>query len=345
MPAEPDAVEIRVVACLVEKQRTTPDAYPLSLNALRLACNQSTNRDPVVDYDEATVSDALRRTALRGWTRLTSGAGSRARKYRHLLPDALGVDDGELAVLAVLMLRGPQTPGELKGRTERMQGFADLAAVQEVLGAADRARLRRSATRAGRARRRTATSRSSAAGRRRLTRRGRPPAGLRRSTAGDGRRRTTAAGEEESSASPRASPPATRKSRGSTGSKPNCSSSKARSPACARRSATSRRRRPPPRAGDSSGRPAVRRPPGIAATSWVRSLPRSCSSLRPPAVSGRTKGCHSPPLRWKVRWAERAGHGVDPRRSAAPRRRDFEGGAEAEVAGAGGPGGELAGER
>jgi hypothetical protein len=133
VPAEPDAVEIRVVACLVEKQRTTPDAYPLSLNALRLACNQSTNRDPVVDYDEATVSDALRRTALRGWTRLTSGAGSRARKYRHLLNDALGVDSGELAVLAVLMLRGAQTPGELKGRTERLEGFADLDAVQAVL--------------------------------------------------------------------------------------------------------------------------------------------------------------------------------------------------------------------
>jgi uncharacterized protein YceH (UPF0502 family) len=133
VPAEPDAVEIRVVACLVEKQRTTPDAYPLSLNSLRLACNQSTNRDPVVDYDEATVSEALRRTALRGWTRLTSGAGSRARKYRHLLGEALGVDSGELAVLAVLMLRGPQTPGELKGRTERLEGFADLAAVTAVL--------------------------------------------------------------------------------------------------------------------------------------------------------------------------------------------------------------------
>ena len=133
MPAEPSAVEIRVVACLVEKQRTTPDAYPLSLNSLRLACNQSTNRDPVVDYDEQTVSDALRQTALRGWTRLTSGAGSRARKYRHLLPEALGVDDGELAVLAVLMLRGAQTPGELKQRTERMHGFPDLAAVQDVL--------------------------------------------------------------------------------------------------------------------------------------------------------------------------------------------------------------------
>ncbi len=134
MPAEADAVEIRVVACLVEKQRTTPDVYPLSLNALRLACNQSTNRDPVVDYDEQTVSDALRRTALRGWTRLTSGAGSRARKYRHLLPEALSLDDAEVNVLAVLMLRGAQTPGELKQRTERYSGgFADLAAVNEVL--------------------------------------------------------------------------------------------------------------------------------------------------------------------------------------------------------------------
>jgi uncharacterized protein YceH (UPF0502 family) len=131
---EPDAVEIRVVACLVEKQRTTPDAYPLSLNALRLACNQSTNRDPVVDYDEATVSEALRRLAQRGWTRLASGAGSRARKYRHLLPEALGVDDAELALLTVLMLRGPQTPGELKQRSERLHSFADLAAVQGALG-------------------------------------------------------------------------------------------------------------------------------------------------------------------------------------------------------------------
>jgi uncharacterized protein len=130
---EPDAVELRVVGCLVEKQRTTPDAYPLSLNALRLACNQSTNRDPVVAYDEEAVSAALRRLAQRGWTRLASGAGSRARKYRHLLPEALEVDDGELALLTVLMLRGAQTPGELKQRSERLHGFADLAAVQETL--------------------------------------------------------------------------------------------------------------------------------------------------------------------------------------------------------------------
>jgi uncharacterized protein len=130
---EPDAFEIRVVGCLLEKQRTTPDAYPLSLNALRLACNQATNRDPVVDYDEATVVEALRRLALRGWTRLASGAGSRARKYRHLLGEALGLDDAELSLLAVLMLRGVQTPGELKQRVDRLHRFADLAAVHEAL--------------------------------------------------------------------------------------------------------------------------------------------------------------------------------------------------------------------
>jgi uncharacterized protein YceH (UPF0502 family) len=131
---EADAVEIRVVGCLLEKQRTTPDAYPLSLNALRLACNQATNRDPVVAYDEATVVEALRRTALRGWTRLASGAGSRARKYRHLLDEALDLDDAGLSLLAILMLRGTQTPGELKQRADRLHGFPDLAAVHEALG-------------------------------------------------------------------------------------------------------------------------------------------------------------------------------------------------------------------
>jgi uncharacterized protein len=147
---EPDAVEIRVAGCLVEKQRTTPDAYPLSLNALRLACNQSTNRDPVVDYDEATVSEALRRLALRGWTRLASGSGSRARKYRHLLPEALGVEEAELALLAVLMLRGAQTPGELKQRSERIHGFENLGAVQDTLqGLVERGYVTRHARRPG----------------------------------------------------------------------------------------------------------------------------------------------------------------------------------------------------
>ena len=147
---EADAVEIRVVGCLLEKQRTTPDAYPLSLNALRLACNQATNRDPVVEYDEPTVVEALRRTALRGWTRLASGAGSRARKYRHLLDDALDADDSELSLLAVLMLRGTQTPGELKQRGDRLHRFADLAAVHETLeGLVQRGYVERLARRPG----------------------------------------------------------------------------------------------------------------------------------------------------------------------------------------------------
>jgi uncharacterized protein len=130
-----DAAEIRVLGCLVEKQRTTPDAYPLSVNALRLACNQSTNRDPVVDYDEATIREALAGLSRRGWARLASGPGSRAVKYRHLLDDALGLDDAEISLLAVLMLRGPQTPGELKQRSERLHRSGS---VPEVIGALER---------------------------------------------------------------------------------------------------------------------------------------------------------------------------------------------------------------
>jgi uncharacterized protein YceH (UPF0502 family) len=128
----PDAAELRVLGCLIEKQRTTPDAYPLSLNALRLACNQSTNRDPVVDYDEATVRDAAQRLSRRGWARLAS-RGGRAVKYRHLFDEALDLDDAETSLLAVLMLRGPQTPGELKQRAERLHPFADLGEVHETL--------------------------------------------------------------------------------------------------------------------------------------------------------------------------------------------------------------------
>jgi uncharacterized protein YceH (UPF0502 family) len=126
-------VEIRVLGSLLEKQRTTPDAYPLTLNALRLACNQSTNRDPVVDYDEESIRDALDRLRRRGFTRLTSGHGSRAPKFRHLLDDALGAARDELALLCVLMLRGAQTPGELKQRSERLHDFGDLSAVQVTL--------------------------------------------------------------------------------------------------------------------------------------------------------------------------------------------------------------------
>ena len=130
--------EIRVVGCLVEKQKLTPDAYPLSLNALRLATNQSTSRDPVVDYDDDTLRDALARLYRRRWARLASTSG-RSSKYRHLLDDALGLPPGELAVLTVLMLRGAQTPGELRQRTERMHHFGDGAEVQAALdGLAER---------------------------------------------------------------------------------------------------------------------------------------------------------------------------------------------------------------
>ena len=128
-----DPVEIRLLGCLIEKQRTTPDAYPLSLNSLRLAANQSTNRDPVMDLDEITVRDAVRRLGDRGWARLASGAGSRAIKYRHLLDDALSLTPSQLAMLAVLMLRGPQTPGELKSRTERLYPFPSLEDVHRTL--------------------------------------------------------------------------------------------------------------------------------------------------------------------------------------------------------------------
>jgi uncharacterized protein len=120
---EPDAVEIRVVAALVEKQRTTPDQYPLTLNSLRLACNQSTNRDPVVDYDESTIKSALERLGRRKWATLASWSTARSVKHKHLLDQALGLEDPQLALMTVLMLRGAQTPGELRQRTERIYRF------------------------------------------------------------------------------------------------------------------------------------------------------------------------------------------------------------------------------
>jgi uncharacterized protein len=132
---EPDAVEIRVLGCLIEKQRTTPDVYPLTLNALRLACNQSTNRDPVVDYDENTIRAGIDRLVQRKWATLASWSTRRSMKYRHTLDGALGLDDAEMAVLDVLMLRGAQTPGELKARTERLHRFADM---EELSGTLER---------------------------------------------------------------------------------------------------------------------------------------------------------------------------------------------------------------
>ena len=127
-------VEQRVLGCLIEKRWTTPEQYPLSLNALRLACNQSTNRDPVTDYDENAVRDAAQRLSKYGLARLASGHNSRAIKYRHLAEESLGLDREHLAVLSVLLLRGPQTPGELKQRSERMAPLPTLADVERVLG-------------------------------------------------------------------------------------------------------------------------------------------------------------------------------------------------------------------
>lgn len=123
-----------MLGCLIEKRWTTPDQYPLSLNSLRLACNQSTNRDPVTDYDESAVRDAAQRLSRYGLARLASGAGSRSIKYRHLAEEGLGLDREQLAVLCVLVLRGPQTPGELKSRSDRMAHLATLGDVERVLG-------------------------------------------------------------------------------------------------------------------------------------------------------------------------------------------------------------------
>lgn len=135
--------EQRVLGCLIEKRFTTPDQYPLTLNALRLACNQSTNRDPVLAYDEDTVRHAADRLCSYGLARLASGHSSRAIKYRHLAQESLGLESEQLALLCVLLLRGPQTPGELKARTDRMARFdspGEVEAGLAVLAAAGYAR-------------------------------------------------------------------------------------------------------------------------------------------------------------------------------------------------------------
>lgn len=129
-----DPIEARILGCLIEKQHTTPAGYPLTLNALRLACNQSTNRDPVVDYDEELIFDTIQKLHRKELTRPAGGHSSRAAKYRHLVADRLAIDDAGEALLAVLLLRGAQTPGELKTRTERLHAFEDLAALERALG-------------------------------------------------------------------------------------------------------------------------------------------------------------------------------------------------------------------
>ncbi len=131
MPLGPE--EARVLGCLLEKERTTPDAYPLSLNALVAACNQATNRSPVVHYSEPTVEAALDELRERSFVRRGVYPGSRVIKYRHVLDEALKVGPPELALLCVLLLRGPQTSGELKSRTERLHPFRDLVGVNDAL--------------------------------------------------------------------------------------------------------------------------------------------------------------------------------------------------------------------
>lgn len=128
------AEELRVLACLIEKANTTPEQYPLSTNALTAACNQKTSREPVVDYSTNLVDRVLQLLRDGGWARSIRGSGNRTFKHRHVIDERLGIDGPEQAVLAVLALRGPQSPGELKTRTERYHEFADLDDVERVLG-------------------------------------------------------------------------------------------------------------------------------------------------------------------------------------------------------------------
>jgi uncharacterized protein YceH (UPF0502 family) len=126
-------IELRVLGCLIEKQRTTPEQYPLTLNALRIACNQATNREPVLELDESQVRAAAQHLGTLGWARLATGPGSRTPKYRQLFGEALDLMPAEVSILAVLMLRGPQTVSELKTRTERLHRLASNDEVAEWL--------------------------------------------------------------------------------------------------------------------------------------------------------------------------------------------------------------------
>jgi uncharacterized protein YceH (UPF0502 family) len=133
MPLELNALETRILGCLLEKERLTPENYPLSLHSLTTACNQSTNRDPVTAYDERTVEAGLNTLREKKLAMVLFGAGSRVQKYRHRLEDHYELEPQEVALLCVLLLRGPQTLGELRTRTERFFTFASLEAVRECL--------------------------------------------------------------------------------------------------------------------------------------------------------------------------------------------------------------------
>jgi uncharacterized protein YceH (UPF0502 family) len=125
--------EIRVLGALLEKDIATPEYYPLTVNSLQNACNQKSSREPIVHYDEDTVVQALELLKNKGLVTRISGAGHRVEKWAHRLGEKLNLGRRELALLCVLMLRGPQTVGELRGRTERMHDFADLEEVERVL--------------------------------------------------------------------------------------------------------------------------------------------------------------------------------------------------------------------
>jgi uncharacterized protein len=127
--------EVRVVGSLVEKQVTTPDYYPLTLNALVNACNQISNRDPVVRYGEREVEEAVDTLRAKNLVYIFYGAESRVPKYKHMMREVYGLSPAELAVMCVLMLRGPQTVGEVRGRTGRLHEFAELREVEETLDA------------------------------------------------------------------------------------------------------------------------------------------------------------------------------------------------------------------
>jgi uncharacterized protein YceH (UPF0502 family) len=126
-------LETRVFGCLLEKERLTPENYPLSLNSLTAACNQTTNREPVVSYDEKTVESGLNSLREKKLASVIFGAGSRVQKYRHKLLDHYELSSGDVAVICVLLLRGAQTPGELRARTERMHYFENTAALEGCL--------------------------------------------------------------------------------------------------------------------------------------------------------------------------------------------------------------------
>ena len=128
-----DTIAVRILGALIEKEITTPDNYPLSLNALVAACNQTSAREPVMNLDEATVSRAVNELRQRSAVRAVQQSGSRVLRFRHLMVEGLNLDAPELAVMCMLMLRGPQTPGEIKGRSNRLFDFPDLERVESTL--------------------------------------------------------------------------------------------------------------------------------------------------------------------------------------------------------------------